>query len=306
MKIVVTGGAGFIGSHVVDAYLQAGHQVVVIDNLSSGKREHINPEAKFYQMDIRNEQVQQVIADERPDIINHHAAQIDVRRSVADPRYDADTNILGSIRLAQAGMEFGVKKFIYISSGGAVYGEPEYLPCDEAHPIHPICPYGASKYAFELYLYMFKQNNNLDYTILRYANVYGPRQDPHGEAGVVAIFTGQMLNQQPVTINGSGEQVRDFVYVGDCARANLMALDSGSGDIFNLGVRQGTTINQVFEELKRLTGYPHQANYGPPKAGETFKIYLDSTHAHDVLGWEPAFSLQEGLGETVKYFQRRD
>jgi UDP-glucose 4-epimerase len=303
MKIVVTGGAGFIGSHVVDAYLQAGHQVVVIDNLSSGKREHINPDAKFYKMDIRAEEVREVIADERPDVINHHAAQIDVRRSVADPRFDADTNILGSIRMAEAAIEFGVKKFIYISSGGAVYGEPEYLPCDEAHPVRPICPYGASKYAFELYLHMFKLNNNLDYTILRYANVYGPRQDPHGEAGVVAIFSGQMLDQQPVTINGSGEQVRDFVYVGDCARANLMVLDSGSRDTFNLGVGQGTTINQVFEELKKLTGYPHQANYGPPKAGETFKIYLDTSHARAVLGWEPVYSLREGLQATVTYFK---
>jgi len=303
MKIAVTGGAGFIGSHVVDAYVQAGHQVLVIDNLASGKREHINPKARFYQVDIRDEAVREVIGDERPDIINHHAAQIDVRRSVVDPRFDADTNILGSIRIAEAGIEFGVKKFIYISSGGAIYGEPEYLPCDEAHPIHPICPYGASKYAFELYLHMFRLNNNLDYTILRYANVYGPRQDPHGEAGVVAIFSGQMLNQQPVTINGSGEQVRDFVYVGDCARANLMALESGSGDTFNLGVGQGTTINQVFAELKQLTGYHHQAIYGPPKAGETFKIYLDASHANEVLGWEPTISLNKGLGETVNYFR---
>lgn len=303
MKIVVTGGAGFIGSHVVDAYVQAGHQVVVIDNLSSGKREHINPKANFYQLDIRDEAVREVIGNERPDIINHHAAQIDVRRSVADPRFDADTNILGSIRMAEAAIEFGVKKFVYISSGGAVYGEPEYLPCDESHPVHPICPYGASKYAFELYLHMFKLNNNLDYTILRYANVYGPRQDPHGEAGVVAIFSGQMLDQQPVTINGSGEQVRDFVYVGDCARANLMVLDSGSGDTFNLGVGQGTTINQIFEELKKLTSYPHQAYFGPPKAGETFKIYLDATHACTALGWEPIYSLREGLQATVNYFK---
>ena len=303
MKILVTGGAGFIGSHVVDAYIDAGHQVVVVDDLSTGQLSNLNSKAKFYQLDIRDPRLGDVFAEEQPQVINHHAAQIDVRRSVTEPDFDAEVNILGSIKLAQLAIEYGVRKIIYISSGGAVYGEPSYLPCDEEHPIQPICPYGASKYAFEIYLQLFKETNNLNFSILRYANVYGPRQDPHGEAGVVAIFTGQMLKNGHVTINGSGQQVRDFVYVSDCARANLMTLDKGDGKIFNLGMGVGTTINQIFDELKSITGYKREAIYGEAKAGETFRIYLNANRAREELGWEPSTSLSEGLKNTVDFFR---
>jgi UDP-glucose 4-epimerase len=306
MKILVTGGAGFIGSNVVDAYIENGHKVIVVDDLSTGRLSNLNPKAKFYQLDIRDPQLRDVFIEERPQLINHHAAQIDVRRSVADPEFDAEVNVLGSIKLARLAVEFGVSKIIYISSGGAIYGEPVYLPCDEDHPIRPICPYGASKYTFEIYLQMFNETDSLDYTILRYGNVYGPRQDPLGEAGVVAIFCGQMLKGSPVTINGTGKQVRDFVYVGDCARANLITLQKGSSRAYNLGVGIGIDINQIFSEVKSITGYEPEAIYGPEKAGETSRIYLTAERAKEELGWEPEVSLTEGLEQTVAYFRRSE
>jgi len=231
---------------------------------------------------------------------------MDVRKSVEDPLFDADVNINGSIKLAQLAMEFGTRKFIHISSGGAVYGEPVYLPCDEDHPVRPLCPYGASKYTFEMYLFMFKELYGLDYSVIRYPNVYGPRQDPNGEAGVVAIFIGQMLAGKPVRINGTGEQVRDFVYVGDCAKANLATLEKGSGRVYNLGYGIGTNINQIFDGLKAITGYPQEAHHGPAKAGETFRIYLDASRAKSELGWEPSVDLQEGLRRTVEYFKQAE
>lgn len=303
MKILVTGGAGFIGSHIVDAYIEAGHQVVVVDNLSTGRKSNLNPGATFYELDILSPEMRRVFDEESPEVVNHHAAQIDVRRSVDDPVFDAQVNILGSIRVAQLSMEHNVRKLIYISSGGAVYGEPDYLPCDEEHPVRPLAPYGASKYAFELYLYLFKEVRGLDYTILRYGNVYGPRQDPLGEAGVVAIFTGQMLSNKGVTINGSGEQVRDFVFVADCARANLLVLERGSGQVYNLANGVSTTVNQIFEGLKAATGYQQDATHGPPKAGETFRIYLNTKRAKEELGWEPEVNLERGLKRTVDYFR---
>jgi UDP-glucose 4-epimerase len=304
MKILVTGGAGFIGSHVVDLLIESGHEVIVVDDLSTGRLSNLNPKARFYRLDIRSPELQAVFAQERPEVISHHAAQMDVRRSMVDPLFDADVNILGSIKLANLAREFGVRKFIHISSGGAAYGEPVYLPCDEKHPIQPLCPYGASKYTFELYLYIYKESFGLDYTVLRYPNVYGPRQDPYGEAGVVAIFTGQMLRNQPLTINGAGDQVRDFVFVDDCARANLMVLEAGGGQVYNLGVGLGTSVNQIFSHLKAITGYPLEAQYGPPKTGETFRIYLDAAKARQELGWEPIVQLEEGLRRTVEYFRR--
>ena len=305
MKIMVTGGAGFIGSHVVDLYLANGHEVVVVDNLSTGKIQNVNPGAVFYQLDIRSEKMKDIFENEKPDIVNHHAAQIDVRYSTENPVIDADINILGSIKLLQLSHQYSVRKFIFISSGGAIYGEPEFLPCDESHPVKPLSPYGAGKYAFELFLYLYKENFGLDYTILRYANVYGPRQDPHGEAGVVAIFTGQMINNKPVTINGSGEQIRDFVYATDCAKANLIALDRGSGGAYNLGSGIGTTINQIFQTLKVINRYNLEPVFGPEKIGETFKIYLDIQKASQELNWVPEIDLQEGLHKTVNYFCNR-
>ncbi len=306
LKILVTGGAGFIGSHVVDALLEAGHEVVIVDDLSTGRASNINPRARFYRMDIRDPYLSEVFEQERFDIVNHHAAQMDVRKSVADPLFDADVNIRGSLNLLECARKSGVRKIVYISTGGAVYGEPEYLPCDEAHPVNPICPYGASKHTVEHYLYMYRVLYGLAYAVLRYPNVYGPRQDPNGEAGVVAIFIGQMLAGKQPTIFGSGEQERDFVYVGDCARANLLAMEDHVQGIFNIGSGRGTTINQIYALLSEITGYRRPPVYGPPRAGETFRIFLDATKARREMGWEPQVSLEEGLRQTVAYFRTQE
>jgi UDP-glucose 4-epimerase len=290
---------------VVDLYLQEGHDVVVLDDLSTGRRSNLNQGARFYEMDIRDPAVRNIFEQERPEVVNHHAAQMDVRRSVADPLFDAQVNILGSLNLLECARRCEVRRFIYISSGGAVYGEPEYLPCDEAHPINPICQYGASKHTVEHYLFLYRALYGLDYAVLRYPNVYGPRQDPHGEAGVVAIFAGQMLADEPVTINGDGEQVRDFVYVGDCAQANLPILLGGNGaGIYNLGTGTGASVNEVFRTLRDLTGYRREPIYGPAKLGETRRIYLDPSRAASDLGWRPKTGLEEGLRATVRHFQK--
>ena len=303
MKILVTGGAGFIGSHVVDAYLEQGHDVLVVDDLSTGKRENTNPKARLYPLDIRDEQVEDVFATERPDVINHHAAKANVRESMEKPTLYADVNILGSLQLLELSRKYGSKKFIFASTGGAIYGEPEWLPADEAHQINPLDPYGASKAGFEHYLPLYQANYGISYTILRYANVYGPRQDPYGEAGVVAIFIGKMLRREQAVINGSGEQERDFVYAGDVAQANLLALDKGDGGIYNIGSGAGTSINEIFFQLKSLTAYERPEVHGPPKAGEVFKTYLQADKARRELGWEPLVPLEEGLRLTVDYFR---
>jgi len=306
-KILVTGGAGFIGSHVVDLFLDRGFEVIILDDLSTGRASNINPNAKFYQMDIRDPGIRKVFEIERPDYISHHAAQMDVRRSVAQPLFDAEVNILGSINLIECAKEFNVKHFVYISSGGAAYGEPERLPCDETHPVNPICQYGASKHTVEHYLFMYHANYGMDYTVLRYPNVFGPRQDPNGEAGVVAIFTGKMLASEPVTINGDGEQTRDFVYVGDCAYANYLAVTvPHQAGIYNIGWGRPTSINEIFTTLAKVTAYPHQVSYGPAKVGETRHIYLDATKAGSDLGWSPTLSLEEGLEMTVAYFREKE
>jgi UDP-glucose 4-epimerase len=306
MKVLVTGGAGFIGSHVVDTFLSAGHEVVIVDDLSTGRERNINPKARFYKMDIRDPRLIEILESERPEVVDHHAAQMDVRKSVVDPMFDADVNIRGTLNLLEAARKTRVRKIVYISSGGAAYGEPVYLPCDEAHPVNPLCPYGVTKHTVEHYLFLYKELYGLDYAVLRYPNVYGPRQDPHGEAGVVAIFTGLMLKGKPITINGSGEQQRDFVFVSDCARANLMVSSQGPSGIFNLGCGEGTNINQIFAGLKQITGYIYEANYGPGKTGETFKIYLDSQRARREFGWEPSLTLAEGLEKTVEYFKHNE
>jgi UDP-glucose 4-epimerase len=303
VRILVTGGAGFIGSHVVDSFIGAGHDVIVVDDLSTGRRSNLKGRATFYQMDVRSPELEELFQRERPDVVSHHAAQVDVRRSVADPLFDADVNVLGSLNLLECCRAHGVGKVIYSSSGGAVYGEPAYLPCDEDHPIQPLAPYGASKYIVERYLYLYREVHGLDYTVLRYGNVYGPRQDPHGEAGVVAIFAGRMLRGATPVVNGSGEQERDFVYVEDCARANLLALERGSGGVFNLGSGVGTSINRVCDLLKAIIGYEGDAVHGPAKPGETFRIFLDAARARDELGWEPTVGLEEGLRRTVAYFR---
>ena len=304
MKILVTGGAGFIGSHVVDTFIANGHEVVIVDDLSTGRRSNLNPAATFYQIDIRSDELKEVFEKEKPHVVDHHAAQMDVRRSVVDPLFDADVNVLGSIKLIELARQYGVERFIYISTGGAVYGEPEYLPCDEAHPINPICPYGASKHTVEHYLYMYHELYDLDYVVLRYPNVYGPRQDPHGEAGVVAIFTGLMLKGDQVVINGDGDQERDFVFVGDCARGNLLALTTqNSNTIYNLGEGKPTTVNDIYTELKKITNYQLSAVHGPAKVGETRRIYLEAKKAAQELDWQPSVGLGEGLAATVEYFK---
>jgi UDP-glucose 4-epimerase len=306
-KILVTGGAGFIGSHVVDLFLAKGYEVVVLDDLSTGRLSNLNPEAKFHQIDIRSSEIRDVFATEKPDYISHHAAQMDVRRSVAQPLFDAEVNILGSVNLIECAREFEVKHFVYISSGGAAYGEPERLPCDEEHPINPICQYGASKHTVEHYLYMYHVNYGLNYTVLRYPNVFGPRQNPEGEAGVVAIFAGRMLGGESVTVNGDGEQTRDFVYVGDCAYANYLAVtvDHRAG-IYNLGWSRPTSINDIFFALAKATGYNHPIQYGPAKAGETRHIYLDAKKAARELGWTPTVTLEQGLQKTVTYLRESE
>jgi UDP-glucose 4-epimerase len=299
LKVLVTGGAGFIGSHVVDALVAKGHQVLVVDNLSTGKTEHLNPQATFYQVDIRDPELEDVFRRERPDLVNHHAAHVDVRRSVEDPRYDADVNIAGSLNLLECARRHGVQRFVYASSGGAIYGEPAYLPCDEKHPLNPLSPYGVSKQTVESYLFVYGQTYGLRYVILRYPNVYGPRQDPFGEGGVVAIFASRMLRGQEVVINGSGEQVRDFVHVQDVVSANLLAQEALDGQVYNLGTGVGTSVNQLFASMKSPTGYAREPVHGPPKAGETFKIYLDATKAREELGWRPEVGLEDGLRATI-------
>ena len=307
MKILVTGGAGFIGSNIADKYIENGHDVVIVDNLETGRFSNINPKAKFYQMDIRSPELESVFLDEKPQVVNHHAAQMDVRRSVVDPKYDADVNVLGSLNLLENARKYQVEHILYSSSGGTVYGEPEYLPCDENHPIRPICPYGATKYMFELYLDMYRYMYDMRYTVFRYPNVYGPRQDPHGEAGVVAIFTGQILKNLPIMITGDGKQQRDFVFVGDVANANVLATENAKdSNVYNLGSATPTDINQIFMALKEITGYPGEAKHGPAKLGETRKIYLNADKIKSNLGWEPTVSLMDGLRATVDYFKLKE
>ncbi len=303
MKVVVTGGAGFIGSHVVDAFVNAGHQVVVVDDLSTGRKENLNPKARFYQIDIRSDGLEEVFIKEKPAIVSHQAARANVRESMEKPILYADVNVLGSLNLLEICRKHGVKRVIYASTGGAVYGEPQYLPVDENHPINPLDPYGASKHHVEHYLHLYWLNYKLPYVILRYPNVYGPRQDPLGEARVVAIITGKMLKGEQAIINGNGEQERDFVYVGDVARSNVLAVERGDNGIYNIGSGIGTNINTIFEELKRATGYKLPAVHGPAKLGEVFKIYLKSDEAKGALGWQPTVGLREGLERTVAWFR---
>lgn len=306
MKLLVTGGAGFIGSHVVDAYVQEGYDVLAVDDLSTGKTDNLNASAPFQQCDIGSSEFQQLVDDFRPDIINHHAAQIAVPVSVEDPIDDARRNILGSLAVFEAARRTGVKKVINISSGGAMYGEPVVLPCDEDHPVVPESPYGMSKYAVERYLDLYHRLYGLDYTTLRYGNVYGPRQDPHGEAGVVAIFTERMLSGDRCKIFGDGTQARDFVYVSDVARANLLAVERGSATALNIASGEPTTVNDVFSALSNAADYREAARYEPERPGEIYRIYLTFDRAARILGWTPEVSFVEGIERTVESFQHED
>jgi UDP-glucose 4-epimerase len=303
MKIVVTGGAGFIGSHVVDLYVARGHEVLVIDNLASGKRENLNPRARFLELDIRDPETAALIRRERPDVVNHHAAQMDVRKSVADPVFDAETNVLGTLALLQAARDAGTKKFLFVSSGGAVYGEQQTFPAPESHPTWPVSPYGVSKRAGELYAHFFMVEYGLPFVALRYGNVYGPRQDPHGEAGVVAIFSGRMLRGEPVTVNGDGLQTRDYVFVGDVARMSALALETEATGPVNVGTGVETDVNTLAALLLEVTQSRSPVRHGPAKAGEQRRSVLDVRRAGEVFGWRPEMSLRDGFARTVEFFR---
>jgi UDP-glucose 4-epimerase len=306
MNILVTGGAGFIGSHVVDKLIENGYGVIVVDNLSSGKVENLNRNALFYEQSIEDEEMmERIFSLHRPEYVFHLAAQASVAISVREPVRDAETNIIGSLVLLEKSIKYGVKKFIFSSTGGAIYGENvKVFPTPETETPHPISPYGIAKYSTEMYLEFFAREYGLKYTVLRYANVYGPRQDPYGEAGVVAIFTERMLRGEEVHIFGDGEYVRDYVYVDDVVRANLLAMEKGDNEVFNIGTGRGTTVNQLFKLLKEITGYDKEPVYKPPRKGDVRKSILDYTKAKEKLGWEPKVSLEEGLKLTVEYFRK--
>jgi UDP-glucose 4-epimerase len=308
MKILVTGGAGFIASHIVDRYLADGHEVCILDNLSTGRRENVPPQARLYEADIRDAaQVQAIMAREKPEVVNHHAAQISVVVSLSQPRFDAETNILGSLNLIQAALDHGVQKFIYGSTGGAVYGDvpAEALPIPETYPVHPISPYGISKHTVEHYLYLAQHNYGLRTTTLRYSNVYGPRQNAEGEAGVVAIFTNRLLRGQTCTIFGSGAQTRDYVYVEDVVEANRRALEAGDGEIFNIATGVETSVLGVVEALEAAWGGPVQVEHAPPRVGEVERNCLDITKARRQLGWEPRVRVPDGIRRTIAYYRAR-
>ena len=306
MKILVSGGAGFIGSHVVDAYLAANHEVVVVDDLSTGHAHNLNPAARFVRADIRDRAaVAELMARERPAVLNHHAAQMDVRRSVADPVFDAEVNLVGLLNLLEEGRQQGLRQIIFASSGGTVYGDAQQLPAREGDPTVPLCPYGVTKLASENYLHYFAHAYGMRYVTLRYANIYGPRQDPHGEAGVIAIFIGQLLRNESPVINGTGRQTRDYVYVGDVARANLLALDRDVNGPVNIGTGGETDVNRLFALLCTITGVQAPERHGPAKLGEQLRSALDPSRARAVLGWEASVPLADGLAKTVAYFRQR-
>ncbi len=305
MRIVVTGGAGFIGSHIADAYVAAGHDVTVIDDLSSGHLENVPEQARFENLDIRSADAARVIEELRPDVLNHHAAQMNVRISVERPAFDADVNILGLLNLLEAARRAGTRKVVFASSGGTVYGEPQTFPCPESHPTHPVCPYGVSKLCGEHYLYYYSRIFGLRYVALRYANVYGPRQDPHGEAGVVAIFSQRLLAGEPCTIFGDGLQTRDYVYVGDVVRANIAALDNEHCGALNIGTGRETSVVDLFERIRAAVGVDGEAVHAEPKEGEVRRSCLDVDLARRVLGWKPQVPLDEGLASTVDFFRAR-
>jgi UDP-glucose 4-epimerase len=306
MNILVTGGAGFIASHIVDAYLAGGHQVTIVDNLSTGKRTNINPAAEFHNVDIRDaEALAKVITPGKFDVVNHHAAQMDVRRSVADPVYDASVNIVGVLTLLEASVKSGVKRVVFASSGGAIYGEQEVYPAPETHPTRPISPYGVAKLSTELYLFYYAAVHGLESVALRYANVYGPRQNPEGEAGVVAIFTTKMLKGEQPVINGDGGQTRDYVFVGDVVKANVLALKTTGFSVFNVGTGVETDVNGIFRTIEAATGSACKEIHGEAKMGEQRRSVLDATKLTTQLGWRPEVSLSEGLKKTVEFFRSR-
>ncbi len=305
MKILVTGGAGFIASHITDALVAENHNVAVIDNLISGFRENVNPKAKFFEMSIGDEKLNSVFEEFKPEVVIHHAAQMDVRKSVADPKYDATMNILYPLVLLEACKSYGVKKFIFSSTGGAIYGEQDYFPADEDHPTRPLSPYGITKLALEKYLFYYKEVFGLDHVILRYGNIYGPRQNPHGEAGVIAIFCKKMLAGEQPVINGPGKQTRDYTFVGDVVKANLAALKYPKSGIFNVGTGIETDVNQLFHVINMELGNITKEIHVDAKAGEQQRSVLNNALIKKELGWTPSVGIEEGLKITVQWFKNK-
>lgn len=310
-KVLVTGGAGFIGSHLVDAYVEAGHDVVVVDSLETGSRDHVNPAARLYEVDILDPSLEAIVAEERPTIFNHHAAQASISRSVADPVYDARVNILGSVRLLELARHYGIPSFIFASSGGAVYGHQKYYPATEDHPLSPINAYGIAKLTVERYLEYYWETHQIRSVSLRYSNVYGPRQNPHGEAGVVAIFIGALLQGKCPIIYGDGHQTRDFVHVRDVVRSNLLALDllldggddrHGETTAFNIGTGKETSVLEILDRLALILGSSVESQFEPAREGEIRRSVLDVGLAREVLKWGPTLNLEEGLRDTATWF----
>jgi UDP-glucose 4-epimerase len=306
MRILVTGGAGFIGSNTVDALVNAdAGPIAVLDQLSSGKREQVNAKAHFYQVNLCDAAaVREVVARERPEVIFHLAAQMDVRRSVADPAFDAEVNLVGFLNLMEAGRQHGLRRCVLASTGGAIYGEQQAFPCDEDHPCRPLSPYGIAKLASEKYLFFYRAQYGIDYLALRYANVYGPRQDPHGEAGVVAIFCHRLLDGERCTIFGDGQQTRDYTYVGDVVRANLYALTAkAAGLALNIGTGRETSVNALYASLARAAGETRPAHHAPARPGEQLRSVISPRRAAAQLGWKPEVELADGLDRTLRYFR---
>lgn len=305
MKVLVTGGAGFIGSHIVDRHIERGDNVIVIDDLSTGKEENLNPAARFYEIDIRDTEAAQIILDEKPDVISHQAAQVQVTISQKQPALDSEVNIVGSIKMLEAARQASVKKFIFASTGGAIYGDPDpsFLPANEELSPAPISNYGAAKLSVEKYLHVYADMYGLNYVSLRYSNVFGPRQDPHGEAGVTAIFALKMLADEDVMLFGDGTETRDYTYISDIVEANILALEKGDREILCIGRAVEVTVPEIFKRIADLTEYKREPVRKPLRPGEVHRIYLDNSKAKRVLGWEPKVSFEEGLERTVEYFR---
>ena len=307
MKILVTGGAGFIGSNVADAYLQAGHEVVIVDNLVTGNRRNINPKAIFYEMDICDESLSEVFAKEKPDMVNHHSAQISVPLSIENPLLDVINNVYSWVNVLQNCVRTGVKKVIYISSGGAIYGEAEEYPTSEKYNPKPLSIYAINKSVGEDYLYFYRHQYGLNYTVLRYANVYGPRQISQGEAGVVSLFTEKLLKGEIPTVyrydNEPDGMIRDYVYVGDVVQANLLALERGEGEVFNIGTSIPTTTKDLYYAIAKQLGINREPQYGPARKGDLQRSLLSCEKAKKGLGWKPETGLSEGISQVIKYFK---
>jgi UDP-glucose 4-epimerase len=303
MKILVTGGAGFIGSHVADLYIENGHEVAILDNLSTGKKEFVNKLAKFYQADITHKaDVEKVIKDFKPEVINHHAAHINVGNSVKDPQFDAQNNILGLLHLMETAKDFGLKRVILASTGGAMYGNNPTPSKEDMRP-DPLSPYGVSKRAGELYLNCYQELYDIQYAALRYANVYGPRQNPHGESGVIAIFSEMLSKGETPIINGDGTHTRDYIYVSDVAQSNLLVLNTEFTGVLNIGTGKTTSTNDVFDQVVKELGIDAKKKYGPERPGEQETSCLDYSKAQEVLGWQPIVDFKQGVKQVVEWYR---